>query len=685
MTSSATRGTWKNKGDFVLALISYGVGLGNVWRFPYLAYSSGGGAFLIPFLISSVIVGIPYALLEVSLGQWMKEGGIGAWNLTPIFKGIGFANLIIVFFANVYYEVILAWSLLYLYDSFGKDLPWKYCSNYWNTECCSEALLYGAGAGKSSSSPAASQISNDRNHINRSVLNIVIKNREDVNSPPILIAQSKNVSIECAKLFDPITEYWERKILAISGGIEEVGHVKMDLLLALLVAWLVVYFSIFRGMKNSRFVVYVTALMPYVFLFILLLRGLFLPGALDGIIYYLKPDWEKLTRVQVWSDAGTQIFYSYGIGIAALVALGSYNKFHYNSYRDVVLFTITNSLTSILSGFVIFSVLGYMSYMQGVGIDEVAEEGPGLAFIVYPQALALMPFSPLWSIMFFFMLFLLGLGTQLVAVEAITTSLVDEYLPIIKQFVDFKYTKQLLTGMNVLISFVCGIPMITNGGMYVFQIFDYYAASRTLLFVGLFECIAISYFYGADRYCNNLEKMWKFKVGPWLRIMWVFATPFFTFILIIFTVMTYEDLTYNRTYKYPSWALRFGWILSVSSFICIPIYAVYKFIVTGGSLQERYFKMRLARLKSHQLEGDNVSDELNNEYETRVETTTADTSAMVITEPSTLATLTERCSAVVLKLNNQEMDLDDRSPRCDSTSDEENNLSFANSRTIIKP
>lgn len=105
-------------------------------------------------------------------------------------------------------KVILAWSLLYLYDSFGKDLPWKYCSNYWNTECCSEALLYGAG-GKSSSSPAASQISNDRHHINRSVLNIVIKNREDVNQPPILIAQSKNVSIECAKLFDPITEYWE--------------------------------------------------------------------------------------------------------------------------------------------------------------------------------------------------------------------------------------------------------------------------------------------------------------------------------------------------------------------------------------------------------------------------------------------------------------------------------------------
>lgn len=163
---------------------------------------------MIPFLISSVIVGIPYALLEVSLGQWMKEGGIGAWNLTPIFKGlrfefekskylyelfeslfnfyvvkgIGFANLIIVFFANVYYEVILAWSLLYLLDSFGRDLPWKYCSNKWNTPCCNEGLLYGT----------------------RSSVNLTQKLQSNITK----IAQETNVS-ECTKIYDPITEYWE--------------------------------------------------------------------------------------------------------------------------------------------------------------------------------------------------------------------------------------------------------------------------------------------------------------------------------------------------------------------------------------------------------------------------------------------------------------------------------------------
>jgi SNF family Na+-dependent transporter len=172
------------------------VGLGNVWRFPYLAYSSGGGAFLLPFLISSVVVGIPYALLEVSLGQWMKEGGIGAWNLTPLFKGIGFANLIIVFFGNVYYEVILAWTLRYLYDSFSYNLPWKYCTNKWNTPCCSDTLLYGKiGHGQANSSTTTSSILSETS--GQSLIHSFSNQTADMSNST------------CVKLTDPITEYWE--------------------------------------------------------------------------------------------------------------------------------------------------------------------------------------------------------------------------------------------------------------------------------------------------------------------------------------------------------------------------------------------------------------------------------------------------------------------------------------------
>ena len=86
----------------------------------------------------------------------------------------------------------------------------------------------------------------------------------------------------------------------------------------------------------------------------------------------------------------------------------------------------------------------------------------------------------------------------------------------------YAYFKSCFSDINIF---------LLKGGMYIFQIFDYYAASRTLLFVGLAECIAISYFYGVNRYCKNLEQMWRFRLGPWLRIMWVFATPFFTLVI----------------------------------------------------------------------------------------------------------------------------------------------------------
>ena len=113
-------------------------------------------------------------------------------HICIIVKGIGFASLLLVFFGNVYYQVILAWSLRYLYDSFSFDLPWKYCSNQWNTECCCEKLLHGS----SSSNPT----SNDSLIITTESAVIADYNRSE------LVIDSKAA---CAKMIDPITEYWE--------------------------------------------------------------------------------------------------------------------------------------------------------------------------------------------------------------------------------------------------------------------------------------------------------------------------------------------------------------------------------------------------------------------------------------------------------------------------------------------
>merc|ERR1712130_395382 len=110
-------------------------------------------------------------------------------------------------------------------------------------------------------------------------------------------------------------------------------------------AWLICWLSICKGVKSSGKVAWITAIYPYCILTALLIRAVTLPGAVNGIVFYLKPDFSKLLETEVWIDAGTQIFFSYAIGLGALTALGSYNKYDNNCYRDSILLSLVNSFT----------------------------------------------------------------------------------------------------------------------------------------------------------------------------------------------------------------------------------------------------------------------------------------------------------------------------------------------------
>ncbi|XP_052669327.1 sodium- and chloride-dependent neutral and basic amino acid transporter B(0+)-like [Harpia harpyja] len=134
------RGNWSNKGDYLLSMVGYAVGLGNVWRFPYLTYQNGGGAFLIPYTLMLALAGLPLFFMECSLGQFASLGPISVWRILPLFQGVGITMVIISTFVAIYYNVIIANALYYLFASFQKVLPWSACFS-WADEFCSKTRL----------------------------------------------------------------------------------------------------------------------------------------------------------------------------------------------------------------------------------------------------------------------------------------------------------------------------------------------------------------------------------------------------------------------------------------------------------------------------------------------------------------------------------------------------------------
>uniref|UniRef100_A0A8C7CQ20 Transporter n=1 Tax=Oncorhynchus kisutch TaxID=8019 RepID=A0A8C7CQ20_ONCKI len=541
------REKWNSKLDFILSVAGGFVGLGNVWRFPYLCYKNGGGAFLIPYFIFLFGGGLPVFFLEVALGQYTSEGGITCWEkLCPIFTGIGYASIVIVSLLNIYYIVILAWGLYYLFQCFQPELPWAKCRNSWNTDRCVE--------------------------------DTVRKNKT-----LMLAANITNFTSPGVKLWAPVIVQLTLSFSNMTFCLLS-NRRNWDLALCLLGVWVICFFCIWKGVKSTGKVVYVTATFPFVMLIILLIRGVTLPGASEGIKFYLYPDLQRLKDPEVWIDAGTQIFFSYAICLGAMTSLGSYNKYKYNCYRDCLLLGGLNSGTSFVSGFAIFSVLGFMAQEQGVDIADVAESGPGLAFIAYPKAVSMMPLPTFWAILFFIMLLLLGLDSQFVEVEGQITSLVDLY----PSFLRKGYRRELFIATVCSISYLLGLTMVTRGGMYVFQLFDYYAASGVcLLWVAFFECIAVAWVYGVDNFYDAIEDMIGYRPNAWMKWSWSFITPLLCVGCFVFSLVKYKPLTYNKVYEYPDWSIGVGWTLALASMICIPMVVVIKIIQSDGPLIER--------------------------------------------------------------------------------------------------
>lgn len=222
--------------------------------------------------------------------------------------------------------------------------------------------------------------------------------------------------------------------------------------------------------------------------------------------------------------------------------------------------------------------------------------GPGLAFIAYPKAVTMMPLPTFWSILFFIMLLLLGLDSQFVEVEGQITSLVDLY----PSFLRKGFRREIFIAFMCSISYLLGLTMVTEGGMYVFQLFDYYAASGVcLLWVAFFECFVIAWIYGSDNFYDGIEDMIGYRPGPWMKYSWAVVTPVLCVGCFIFSLVKYIPLTYNKVYVYPTWAIGLGWSLALSSMVCVPLVMVIRLCQTEGPFLVRLKYLLTPREPNH--------------------------------------------------------------------------------------
>ncbi|KMY90299.1 sodium-dependent nutrient amino acid transporter 1 isoform X2 [Drosophila simulans] len=529
------RATWGKGVEFLMSCIAMSVGLGNVWRFPFTALDNGGGAFLIPYLIVLFLIGKPIYYLEMVIGQFSSRGSVKVFDLCPAMKGVGIGQVISISMVTTYYVAIMGITLRYLYESFRSPLPWSECRPEWESFCVASSL----------------------------------GNTSQLASPMDMDSLPQRQPVASAEL------YFLKEVLHEKPNIEEgIGLPNWELVIGLFIAWSCVFFIIRRGVKSSGKASYFLALFPYVIMGVLLVRAVTLPGSIDGIYYFIKPQWGKILDPKVWYAAVTQCFYSLSVCFGNIIMYSSFNKFGHNVHRDAAIVTGLDTMTSLLAGFTIFGILGHLAHEIGTDdIGSVVKGGAGLAFISYPDAIAKFKNLPqIFSVLFFLMLFVLGIGSNIAMTSCSVTAIRD-------RFPNFGQWQCSL--LIAVVSFFIGLMYITPGGQYMLTLVDFFGASMIALVLGIAELYTIGWIYGTDRLCKDIEFMLGRKVGLYWRLCWSIITPLIMTVILIYFYATYQPLTYNNI-VYPNWAYSIGWLITAFGILQLPIWMIVAIVRDPG-------------------------------------------------------------------------------------------------------
>ncbi len=435
------RENWGSRRTFILAAIGSAIGLGNIWRFPYVCYENGGGAFLIAFVVALFTAGIPLLVLEFGIGHSTAKAAPGAMRrIHPKMEWFGWVATGVGFVICTYYALIMSYCVNFTWHSF--TLAWG--------------------------SDTADFFYNQ------------------------MIA-----------LTDAEAEPWA------------MGKFKPAIFFGLAISWVWIVMAIWKGTKTVGKVVYVTVLVPWMILLIFVFRSVTLPGADDGLAFYLTPVFSKLQEPKVWLAAYTQVFFSLSVGFAIMIAYSSFLPRKADIVKSAFVIGICDALTAFVGGLAVFGALGYKANLAGVAVADVVESGPGLTFVTYPDIINNLPMPHLFGVMFFLMLLTLAIDSAFSLVEAVSAATMDKW--------GWSHRRSNLTVGSL--AFLFGIPLTYGVGLHWLDIVDQFMNQVGLSIVVFGECILIGYYFKSERmrqYVNNLSD---FGIGKWFNVCIMFITP----------------------------------------------------------------------------------------------------------------------------------------------------------------
>jgi len=340
--------------------------------------------------------------------------------------------------------------------------------------------------------------------------------------------------------------FFIQNVLQRSSDPGELGWPVLSLVIGMAITWLAIYLILRKGVRNVSKVVMVTVPLPLLLLVILLIRGLTLPGAMDGIRFYLTPDFSKLADIRIWLRAYGQIFFSLSLASGVMIGYGSYLGKKAEITNSAFITGLANCGTSFFAGFVVFSMLGYLAKVQGVPVTDVTASGTGLAFVAFPTAISQLPaLNSLFGLIFFIALLTLGIDSAFALQEAFTTGFYDKW----------HISPQKLAGIFVLFAFPVSLLFVTRGGFYWFDIVDKWICDFGLVISGLIQCIAVGFLYPIHEFRDYLNAQSEIRVGKW----WIWALRYITpGILVVILVGNLSQEITKGYAGYPRWATLIG-------------------------------------------------------------------------------------------------------------------------------